>query len=228
MGRTIRIAMLLGVLALMPLSAGVALAADLAGDYAAQGADADGHSYKGDVRIQSLGSVAQAVLWRLENGEAYKGLGLVTGGVLGVAYGPVDAQFGIVVYRVEGGMLDGVWTLPRYAKEPAGREVLEGSPNLDGDYRIALGENPDGTTNYTGRVKIQRQGDVYLFAWFVPGPNPSAIGIGVRQGDVIAVAYGASLKQLGAVAYRIDADRLDGVWSSGKTRLGQETLVKAP
>ena len=61
--------MLLGVLALMPLSAGVALAADLAGDYAAQGADADGHSYKGVVRIQSLGSVAQAVLWRLEYGD---------------------------------------------------------------------------------------------------------------------------------------------------------------
>jgi hypothetical protein len=162
-------------LAAMAVGTAPAMAEELGGEYSAQGADADGRAYAGDVRIQALGSATQAVLWRLESGEAYKGLGLIADGVLGAAYGPADAQFGIVVYRVSGGTLDGLWTLPRFAKEPAGREVLEGSPDLDGDYRITLGENPDGTTNYTGKVRIKRQGDVYLFAWFVPVQIPAPL-----------------------------------------------------
>jgi len=203
------------------------MAGDLDGDYVADGADADGHGYSGVVRIQSLGG-AEAVLWKLDNAGAYKGLGLTVDGVLGVAYGPATAQFGVVVYKINGGTLDGQWTLPKYASGPAGREVLEGSPALDGEYRITLGENPDGTTNYAGKVRLQRQGDVYAFAWFTPGPNPSAVGIGVRQGDVIAVAYGGSIDHLGVVAYRINGDLLEGVWSGGKTRLGRETLSRKP
>ncbi len=202
-----------------------ATAGELDALYRAEGADADGRTYAGEVRIQSLGK-AQAVLWRLESGEAYKGLGLVADGVLGVAYGPPEAKFGIVVYRIQDGILDGIWAMPDSAKAAIGREILEGSPDLAGDYRITLGENPDGQTNYTGKVHIQRQGEVYLMAWLTPGGKISALGLGVRQGDVMAVAYGASLKGIGSVAYKIEGSHLEGVWSSGRKTLGRETLTR--
>lgn len=210
---------------LVPMIAGLARAGELDGDYQAKGENADGKSYTGEVRVRSLGG-AEAVLWRLDSGEAYKGLGLLVDDVLGVAYGGGSANFGVVVYRIEGGRLDGQWTLPTLAKGKAGREVLEGSPELDGAYRIVLGENPDGTTNYDGTVKMQRQGDIYAVAWFTPGPQPTAVGIGIRQNDVLTVAYGASIKGLGVVAYTWNGDQLLGLWSSGSKRLGQETLTR--
>jgi hypothetical protein len=218
-------ALLIWILALS--APGLARAGDLDGDYRVEGTSPDGKAYAGDVRIHSLGG-AQAVLWKLQSGEAYKGLGLVVDGVLGVAYGGAETNFGVVVYRIDGGKLDGSWTSPQLAKGPAGREVLEGSPDLAGEYRITLGENPDGTTNYDGTVKIQKQGDVYVMAWFVPGPTPSAVGFGVRQDDVLAVVYGSNVKGVGVVAYVQDGEMLSGLWSNGRKTLGRETLTRKP
>jgi hypothetical protein len=108
---------------------------------------------------------------------------------------------------------------------------LEGPETLGGTYKITLGQNRDGTTNYTGEVIIKRDGPTYLLAWMVP--KLAYIGRGVRIGDVLVVAYGRSSdpkKLPGVVGYQIeDANSLIGVWATaGTAATGTETLKRKP
>jgi len=156
---------------------------------------------------------------------------LPQGNVLGAAYTMGKVPFGLVVYRVAGGVLDGEWVSSGDPKAELGRETLEGPEKLGGTYKITLGQNRDGTTNYSGQVIIKPDGPTYLLAWMVP--KLAYIGRGVRVGDVLVVAYGQSQdpKQLpGVVAYQIeDPNSMVGVWATaGVSATGSETLKRRP
>jgi hypothetical protein len=207
-------ALLVGSLLLGP-----AAADDLAGRYQATGTTPQGKSYDGAVQIQPYGGL-HIVLWKLTDGEAYKGVGIRLGDVLGVAYGPGD--FGIVVYQVNGGTLTGAWATSSDLKSELGKETLQGDPSLNGLYKITLGQNRDGLTNYGGQVEIKRNGDSYVVVW--PG-KPPAIGIGVRMKDVLVVAYSSNIKALpGVVAYQaLGGDGLSGIWSVASAKQSDDS-----
>lgn len=178
-----------------------------AGTYHAKGQTPQGKAYEGAVAIEPLGHV-KAVLWRLNSGEAYKGIGLESGSVFGVAYGNAK-PFGLVIYRVQGGHLDGRWSLAVDNGKGVGREVLQGPPGLNGSYEISQGENPNGAP-YTGRVEIKPTGKTYTLRWF--SPAAAEIGTGILVDDVLVVAYGRE-PGFGVVAYQQQGDHLHGLWS---------------
>jgi hypothetical protein len=207
---------------------GHAFADDLAGKYRAAGTTPNGKPYAGQVQIEQLGGL-HVVLWKLDDGEAYKGIGIRQGDVLGAAYGPGDTKFGIVVYKIQGGTLTGVWADSRDLKSELGKETLEGDPGLNGVYKITLGQNRDGMTNYGGQVQIKRSGESYIVVW---PTKPPALGIGVRVKDMLVVAYGNNPQKMpGVVAYQaLGPDALSGVWSiAGIKQTGQGSYdISAP
>jgi hypothetical protein len=216
-------------LVLLLAACGTAAAQDIVGTYDAQGANPGGAgAYKALVKIVPYGA-AHAIVWDLGGGKGSEGIALRQANVLGVAYRNSKIPFGLVVYRIAGGLLDGEWLTPADQKAELGREVLEGPEDLNGNYKITLGQNRDGTTNYTGEVIIKREGDTYLFAWMVP--TLAYIGRGVRIGDVLVVAWGRSQKTAdlpGVVAYKIDdANTMSGIWAlAGSPKTGTENLKR--
>jgi hypothetical protein len=197
------------------------------GLYKATGRTPAGQTYDGDVEIAPLGKVL-AVLWRLGTGDAYKGIGLESGPVFGVAYS-IDKPFGLVIYRVKGGELDGRWSLAAENGAAIGHEVLQGPGGLDGVYKIALGENPNGTT-YTGTVEIKPNGKTYALHWFTaePTPEPTEIGTGILMDQMLVVAYGRD-PGFGVVAYHRQGNLLHGLWAATLAAdLGSEDLTLKP
>ena len=219
---------------------GPASADELVGKYQAAGTTPKGKPYSGEVMIEQLGGL-HVVLWKLADGEAYKGIGIRQGDVLGAAYGPADTKFGIVVYKIEGGTLTGVWADSRDLKSELGQETLQGDPGLNGTYSIVLGQNRDGMTNYSGQVQIKRTGETYILVW---PTKPPAIGVGVRLKDMLVVAYTSNPRKMpGVVAYQaLSTDALSGIWSiagmqqtgdgayniTAPTKAGREDLKRIP
>ena len=108
---------------------------------------------------------------------------------------------------------------------------------IDGMYR-SHGTNPDGS-EYRGFVEVVRNGDSFVVSWLSPerASNQSvritrtSVGVGIMQGDVLAVSYTAS--RVPAIAtYRIEAggERLVGRWTvlNGLGSVFIETLEKLP
>jgi hypothetical protein len=90
---------------------------------------------------------------------------------------------------------------------------------------VCSGTNADGS-GYQAFVEIGRQNDVYQLQWIVDS-EVVAVGMGIRQGDVLAVSYFSA--QPGVVAYRIEPDnRLVGDWTvaGADGLLFSETLTK--
>ena len=82
-------------------------------------------------------------------------------------------------------------------------------PDLAGVY-VCSGKNPDGTT-YEGIVEIVKHNDVFQLLWIVES-EVIGVGIGIRSGNVLAVAYYSG--HPGVVAYRIEGgNRLVGEWT---------------
>ena len=220
---------------------GVAAADDFVGKYSATGVDPLDRNYQAEVQIEQLGKL-HVVLWKLKDGAAYKGFGIRQGDKIGIGYGAADTKFGIAVYKVNGGTLEGVWADSRDLKSELGKETLEGPPDLSGTYKVTLGQNRDGITNYSGTIEIKRTGNTFVFYW--PIAKPPTLGVGVLLDDMLVVAYSSNPEKLpGVVAYKTsDADTLDGIWaalgvkktSSGSYNIaapkkaGTETLKRQP
>jgi hypothetical protein len=82
--------------------------------------------------------------------------------------------------------------------------------DIAGEYNV-VGTNENGSP-YRGGLAIIKHGDVLQFRW---NAGKQYDGVGVRNGDVVAVAFtgGASGKGCGVVSYQILGDgTLDGVW----------------
>ena len=107
---------------------------------------------------------------------------------------------------------------------------------LDGVY-LSKGLNPDGT-EYRGVVDLTRHGDSYVLTWLIALAEgeavvliPSAAGVGVVDGGMLAVSY-YSPRMTGTVLYRIEEDgrSLVGRWvvAGGNGGVYSETLTKVP
>lgn len=196
----------------------------LTGAYKAEGKTVDGLDYGGKVGIEPHGKGVR-LAWALDGGDGYRGLGLQLDDVLGSVYWAEGEQFddpGIVIYRIDGGRLQGIWMPQGGPEDQIGREDLLGPNSLEGRFEIALGQNPGGRTNYTGYVNVERHGDTFHFHWYAP--TDSYVGNGIRIGDIMVVGY-ALHRPPGTVAYCVRGENLEGVWTHGEdTRLGRETL----
>ena len=99
-------------------------------------------------------------------------------------------------------------------------------PDLAGVY-VCTGTHPDGSP-YEGLVEIVKEKDAFQLVW-VAESEVIAIGMGIRAGNVLAVAYYSGL--LGVAAYRIEGgNRLVGEWTIAGSdgALFPETLTKVP
>jgi hypothetical protein len=71
----------------------------------------------------------------------------------------------------------------------------------DGAFTVK-GVNPDGTTEYTGKVKVERQNQVYRVTWTIAGEETIGIGLGVQMIGGRMVAGAASDQDTGiAISY---------------------------
>jgi hypothetical protein len=196
----------------------------LPGAYTVQGKTADGQAYGGRVEIAPHGK-GVTLDWALDRGDSYVGRGLQLDQVLGGVYWEPDERFndpGIVVYRIDGGRLQGIWMPQGAPTNLVGREDLLGPASLEGRFEITLGEHPGGGSHYTGHVEVTRRGDTYFFHWYAP--NDSYVGSGIRIGNIMVVGYAVG-RAPGTVAYCIHGKDLDGAWAYGdQTRLGREAL----
>ena len=213
------------LIAFVILTAPASWAGDgLSGRYAMDGRDAGGVQYGGELAIQERGH-AFDVNWQRSGGTAESGFGLTLNHVFGVAYWPnneaQDPGLGTVIYRIDGGTLDGIW-LPEGVHDRApGREVLSGAPDLTGRYQITLGLNPWGG-RYTGYADLERTGDHVTMTWHLP--SEVFVGSGIKIGNVLAVAY-AYEHAPAIAAYCSNGRQLEGAWWTGPTGLsGEETL----
>jgi hypothetical protein len=200
---------------------GSAVLANLAGTYDITSSANPGGagSYKGTVRISERATDLFDMEWTIP-GSPYRGVALRHGSVLGVAWGPGN-DYGVVVYKVRGGRLEGRWGLA--AGNALGSEVLEGPSGLSGAYRIVSGRNPNGTA-YGGKVEITPAGDFYRVSWNTPGA--AYRGLGLLENDVFVVAWNPQ-RGTGVVAYRIDGQRLVGRWTvPGASGVGRETIER--
>ena len=97
--------------------------------------------------------------------------------------------------------------------------------NIPGTYDVA-GTNEDGST-YRGELRILKQGSVYQFRW---ATGIQYDGVGVINGDTIAVAYteGKTGTGCGVVSYRIlQGGTLDGIWGMwGVNQSGTERAAR--
>jgi hypothetical protein len=198
---------------------------DLSGLYAISGQEESGAAYGGELAIKRRGS-AFDVTWQRAGSVPESGLGLTLNHVLGIAYWPnnevQEPGIGTVIYRIDGGTLDGIW-LPEggYDRAP-GREVLSGSRELVGRFQITLGINPGGRSHYTGYADLERSGDHFRIVWRTP--MQVFVGSGIKIGSVLAVAY-AYRHYPAIAAYCANGRRLEGFWWTGPDgRSGKETL----
>ena len=198
--------------------------ADPTGGYRVERTSADGATQAGKALVAPSGR-AFALEWDLEDGGRYRGLGLQVDDVLGAVFWPQEEKFeglGIVLYRIDGGRMQGVWMPTGGSNVPPGRENLIGAPGLEGRFDVTLGENPGGRSNYRGHVVIERRGEIYYFHWYTP--TDSYVGNGVRIGNIMVVGYALG-RAPGTVAYCLRGNRLDGLWSyAAETRTGRELL----
>jgi hypothetical protein len=98
-------------------------------------------------------------------------------------------------------------------------------PDIAGKYNIT-GTNPDGAP-YRGTLEVITRGDVYQFRW---NAGSQYDGVGVQNGNIIAVAYttGTDGKGCGVVDYDIGSDgSLTGKWGYwGTNEAGTENATR--
>ncbi len=233
---TMRMLMAIGFLAVglamsvLPSASQADGPANLPGAYDVLGTTATNEAYQGQVTISALGRAFE-LAWSFGGGLTHSGIGLQADKIFGAAFTDSGDPVGIVIYRIDGGYLRGVWSFDDSAK--LGQETLLGDPALKGRYEIERGVNPDGS-EYNGEVAIRRQGEVYLVDWSIAGDV--AQGIGIRHGDYLVVGYGGygADKRPGIVVYDIakgedGLPRLTGYWTYGEASgLGKEALRRRP
>ncbi len=173
--------------------------------------------YHGSVLITHHGDLFH-ITWTIPGAPAYQGIGIADGDLLGVGWG-TSKGYGVIVYDVDGGKLDGRWAA-NTTTSGLGTEVLQGPPGLDGSYQIVSAHPPDSTKSYTGVVTIHPTGATYQLHWRVE--SQSFGGVGILKGHTLAVGWGP---QGAVVLYERGDQRLEGTWAQpGGRMLGTEVL----
>ena len=98
------------------------------------------------------------------------------------------------------------------------------SQDINGTWRIASSVTPDGGS-YDGTVTIRPNGDCYTVEWDLSGDSHYS-GIGVRAGNVLAVAYSSTPgEDYGVVLYsRNKNGAFEGWWCEPNGNHGVENL----
>ena len=108
---------------------------------------------------------------------------------------------------------------------PSSVPLTTNAPNIAGKYNVT-GENPNGG-NYRGTLEVIARGDVYQFRW---NAGAQYDGVGVQNGNIVAVAYttGSNGKGCGVVDYDIQSDgALNGKWGYwGTNEAGSENATR--
>jgi hypothetical protein len=81
----------------------------LATKYDAVGTNPDGSKYTGTVTVQIISNTTFAIQWSI-GGTTYKGFGMRRNDALAATY-TIDGEPGLVVYKVDGNDLDGLWAV---------------------------------------------------------------------------------------------------------------------
>jgi hypothetical protein len=192
--------------------------ANIAGKYTITGTNPNNTIYRGALEVIEHGDVYQ---FRWNAGNQYDGVGVVNGDVVAVAFanGPNGTGCGVVDYNIEGdGSLVGRWGF--WGKDEAGMEnaTRTSGTGLEGEYD-GSGKNPNGTT-YKVKITVEPAGQLYRFVW-----SNNTDGVGIKQGDNIAVGIGGA--RCGFVAYEIKPDGLAGIWGGyGSDRTGTERATR--
>jgi hypothetical protein len=107
-------------------------------------------------------------------------------------------------------------------------EAIEDAPSIDG-YYTCKGKEAGGK-QYSGICVIAKKNDVYIVSWMI-GAGSSFTGIGIRQGNNLAVSWTISGDRgvvRGVNLYQIQSGgRLSGRWATlpGPGVMQQETLT---
>jgi hypothetical protein len=158
-------------------------------------------------------------LWNTDGD--YDGIGVQRDDTIAVAFGGKGC--GVVNYRVAAGNeLEGVWG--KWGNNVTGTEkaVLSKGGALAGEYNVTGVDL--NNREYKGKLTIKPTGDFYKFTWDTNGPY---VGVGIRQGNFLAVSYGGD--NCGVMAYKMWPDgTMEGKWGYSGDRLpGNEKDVRA-
>ncbi|WP_395019393.1 hypothetical protein [Dongia sp.] len=199
-----------------------AAAEDGSGAYRLVGQNAGGDVYQGAATIEPNGTTFR-VKWSRPLPLEQRGYAVRLDDVLGVVADDPSADYGIVLYRVRDGHLEGVWRSDGgRSTATLGHENLDGPAGLQGRFIITLGRNPDGSP-YGGTVEIKRAGAIYLVDWYTPSLR--YIGTGVLMGNIFVVGYGERHRS-GVAAYCLQSVRqVKGITgAAADTAVGAEIL----
>jgi len=103
--------------------------------------------------------------------------------------------------------------------------LAQNRQDIAGSYDVE-GTNPGGRA-YRGMAQITKDRDTYRISWVI-GSNETYVGIGILEGNVLAVSY-SSQGMSGVVAYRVEGrERLEGRWAilGGNGEIQTETLTR--
>jgi hypothetical protein len=200
-------------------------AQELGGTYQVTGETASGTDYQGTIELTPRDG-AYDVDWQRGAALEHSGFALQLDQVLGIVAEDSDADPGVVLYRVKGGHLEGIWQNIRgRAGRGHGREILDGPEGLEGEFTITLGRNPDGSSYY-GWVTIRKSGAIYQVDW--RAPVSGFIGTGVLVGDIFVVGYAAA-RRSGVAAYCVRSTAtLDGITGEASDTLAGAEMLWRP
>jgi hypothetical protein len=194
-----------------------------------QAADMGGKPYAGNVHMHVLGSGLVELTWTDKQGQALQsGLGFVQDGHLMAAWsgGP---GFGINLYKIgRDGTLSARWS----SSLDGGRVLTEvargGVPGkLEGQYTIQGDANVGNGGTYSGRMSIARYNETYYVGWSLNDEGKPYYGIGLRQGDWLAVAWSTAEEGFGVIDYKLDGDTAQGRWTQFRQdKLSYEVLQR--
>lgn len=196
-------------------------AGGFAGNYTITSAkNPDGTSYTGNVSVSGHGDY-DVLSWTITSGGGnYSGVGIEMDGLLGVGWG--KNKPGVVVYKVDGGTLNGKWTMT--GATGLGTEVLSGPAGVSGKYTITSSSSPQSGKAYRGSVTITPKGALRMVRWSLTS-GESYAGVGILDGDKFVVGWGTNA---GAVVYHTaPGSGLTGRFASpGVDGIGNEVLAR--
>lgn len=202
---------------------------NIAGSHNLSGTNPDDTTYSGSLEVTANNQV-HTFDYTIGD-QTFPGVGILRGNVISVGFGGDECS--VASYFVyPDGQLVGMWSV--VGANTTGTEnavrtdtptYAEGAliPDVAGTYDVS-GTNYNDGSEFTGALTITAQGDVYQFSWEFAG-GATDEGVGILLGNTLMVGYGGD--SCAVNAYRVDPDKLDGVWAVyGRDTLGTETATR--
>lgn len=194
---------------------------------AIKGTDFNKKPYSGtlEVRPRKINSPSDDIQgvtlkWNV-GGTIYEGIGISTAKVLTATWGSSGCS--LMVYAADGNQLTGLSTVVGQSKLGSETATRTSGKGIIGSYKVTGIDGENGS--YKGILDIIEHGPVYQFSWDI---GTKYEGIGIRTGDLVSVAWGATSKdKCGVVQYEItDSGLKDGKWGIyGEDSTGTEEGV---